>query len=128
MSYQPQSIYDLIGAEAIQSLTDAFYAAVEKDPVLRAMYPDDLSQSRRHLQLFLVQFFGGPSDYSAERGHPRLRMRHFPFEIDQRARDHWLQHMWAAIDIVGIVEPARSQMRDYFERSSEFLINRRDQD
>ena len=128
MSYQPQSIYELIGAEAIHSLADAFYAAVEKDPVLRSMYPDDLSQSRRHLQLFLVQFFGGPGDYSAERGHPRLRMRHFPFEIDQQARDHWLQHMWTAIDAVGIVEPARSQMRDYFERSSEFLINRRDQD
>ncbi len=126
MTYRPQSIYDLIGAEAIQSLTDAFYAGVEKDPVLRSMYPDDLTQPRRHLQLFLVQFFGGPRDYSAERGHPRLRMRHFPFEIDQRARDHWLQHMWAAIDSVGIAEPARSQMRDYFERSSEFLINSRD--
>lgn len=128
MSYQPQSIYDLIGAESIHSLVDAFYVAVEKDSVLRSMYPDDLSQSRRHLQLFLVQFFGGPGDYSAERGHPRLRMRHFPFEIDQQARDHWLQHMWAAIDAVGIAEPARSQMRDYFERSSAFLINRRDQD
>ncbi len=128
MSCQPQSIYYLIGAESIHSLVDAFYVAVEKDPVLRSMYPDDLSQSRRHLQLFLVQFFGGPSDYSAERGHPRLRMRHFPFEIDQQARDHWLQHMWAAIDAVGIAEPARSQMRDYFERSSTFLINRLDQD
>ena len=126
MSYRPQSIYDLIGAEAIHSLTDAFYAAVETDPVLRSMYPDDLSESRRHLRLFLVQFFGGPSDYSAERGHPRLRMRHFPFAIDQRARDHWLRHMLAAIDSVGIAEPARSQMRDYFERSSAFLINRHD--
>ncbi|MCY4464297.1 MAG: globin [Chloroflexi bacterium] len=127
MSYRPQSIYDLIGAESIHSLADAFYDAVDKDPVLRPMYPDDLSQSRRFLRMFLVQFFGGPSEYSAERGHPRLRMRHFPFAIDQQARDHWLQHMWAAIDSVGIAEPARSQMRDYFERSSEFLINRRDQ-
>ena len=126
MTYRPQSIYERIGEAAIQQLTDAFYDAVAKDPVLRPMYPDDLSQPRRKLQLFLVQFFGGPRDYLAERGHPRLRMRHFPFAIDQQARDHWLQHMLAAIDIAGIGEPARGQMREYFERSSEFLINRRD--
>ncbi|MXX51311.1 MAG: globin [Chloroflexi bacterium] len=126
MSYRPQSIYDRIGAEAIQRLTDAFYAAVEKAPLLRPMYPEDLSEPRRKLQLFLLQFFGGPRDYSAERGHPRLRMRHFPFAIDQQARDHWLRHMWAAIDTAGIPEPAREEMRVYFERSSEFLINRRD--
>ncbi len=126
MVYKPQSIYDIIGEAPIRAMVDAFYDAVAEDPLLRPMYPQDLSESRRHLRLFLVQFFGGPRDYSAERGHPRLRMRHFPFAIDQQARDHWLRHMLAAIDSVGIAEPARSHMRDYFKRSSEFLINRRD--
>ena len=112
------------GEEPIQVIVDAFYDRVELDPVLRHMYPADLQPAKRHLFLFLVQFFGGPARYSEERGHPRLRMRHFPFPIDRQARDHWLKHMLDAIDSAGIAEPARSQMRDYFDRSSAFLINR----
>ena len=126
MDYQPQSVYDIIGEAPVRAMVDYFYDSVADDPVLRPMYPADLTDSRRHLRLFLVQFFGGPREYSDERGHPRLRMRHFPFAIDQQARDHWLRHMLAAIDSAGIPEPARSHMRDYFERSSEFLINRRE--
>jgi hemoglobin len=63
-----------------------------------------------------------------ERGHPRLRMRHFPFEIDDKARDHWLEHMLTSIDEVGIQEPARTVMRQYFERASTFLINQHSDD
>ncbi len=125
MSYKPQSVYELLGGgERLRLVVDAFYDRVERDAVLRPMYPADLSESKRRLFLFLAQFFGGPAQYSEERGHPRLRMRHFPFAIDQRARDHWLEHMLAAIDETGVDEPARSMMRDYFERSSAFLINR----
>ncbi len=125
MAHQPQSIYELIGGEApVKAMVAAFYTAVARDPILRPMYPDDLGESERRLYLFLVQFFGGPREYSDERGHPRLRMRHFPFPIDMRARDHWLAHMLEAIDAAAIPEPARSRMREYFERSSAFLINR----
>ena len=92
------------------------------------MYPADLEESKRRLLLFFVQFFGGPRQYSQERGHPRLRMRHFPFAIDAKAREHWLRHMLTAIDAAGIAEPARSRMRDYFEQSSAFLINRQGKD
>ncbi len=127
MSFKPQSVYELLGGEEpLRLMVDAFYDKIETDPILRPMYPADLAESKRRLFLFLVQFFGGPSHYSEERGHPRLRMRHFPFAIDRRARDHWLQHMRAAIDETGIEEPARSMMDDYFERSSAFLINRPD--
>ena len=125
MSFKPQSVYEILGGEEpLRLMVDAFYEKVETDPILRPMYPADLAESKRRLFLFLVQFFGGPARYSEERGHPRLRMRHFPFAIDCQARDHWLGHMRAAIDETGIKEPARSQMRDYFERSSAFLINR----
>lgn len=128
MTHKPRSVYDLIGGEEpLRAMVDAFYAKVESDALLRPMYPADLGESNRRLFLFLVQFFGGPMRYSQERGHPRLRMRHFPFPIDQRARDHWLRHMLEAIDEAGIVEPARSRMREYFERSSAFLINRSDE-
>ena len=125
MSLKPQSVFELLGgAEPIRLMVEAFYDRVEGDAILRPMYPDDLTESKRRLFLFLVQFFGGPTQYSQERGHPRLRMRHFPFAIDQQARDHWLDHMRAAIDEIDIAEPARSMMGDYFERSSTFLINR----
>jgi len=106
-------------------LADAFYARVDHDPRLRAMFPDDLTTAREHLALFLAQRFGGPSDYLVQRGHPRLRMRHMPFRITQVERDAWLEHMLAALDEIAIPEPARSQMRSYFEDSATFLINAR---
>ena len=128
MTHTPQSVFDLIGGEEpISAIVETFYAYVADDPVLRPMYPDELDAPKRRLYLFLVQFFGGPRQYMEERGHPRLRMRHFPFPIDQRARDNWLRHMLKAIDDAGISEPARSRMREYFDRSSAFLINRSDQ-
>ena len=119
-----KTVYDMLGGEAqFRALVDAFYAKVYADPVLRPMFPDDMEESKRRQFLFLVQFFGGPDWYSQERGHPRLRMRHFPFAIDQRARDHWLRHMLEAIDEAGITGEARQQMSAYFERASSFLIN-----
>ena len=122
-----RSVYELLGGDApFRALVNAFYARIETDPLLRPMFPADLEESKRWQFLFLVQFFGGPRRYQKERGHPRLRMRHFPFHIDRRARDHWLRHMLDAIDEVGIQDPAREQMRHYFERSSAFLINQPD--
>ena len=80
MSFKPQSVYELLdGEEPLRLMVDAFYDKVETDAILRPMYPADLAESKRRLFLFLLQFFGGPSRYSEERGHPRLRMRHFPF-------------------------------------------------
>jgi hemoglobin len=118
------TLFDGVGGEpTFKKLLDAFYARVETDPVLRPMFPADLAPGKHYQYLFLMQYFGGSTRYSAERGHPRLRMRHNPFPIDQTARDHWLAHMLAAIDEVGIPEPARTEMRDYFERGSAFMIN-----
>lgn len=119
-----QTIYESVGGDATFSrLVDIFYERVEADEVLRPLFPADLEAGKRWQFLFLTQLFGGPARYAAERGHPRLRMRHQPFPIDQAARDHWLEHMLAAMDAVGIAEPARSEMRAYFERSSAFMMN-----
>lgn len=118
------TIFDTIGGEVtIRRLVDAFYARVERDEVLRPMFPADLEPGKHYQFLFLMQYFGGPTLYAVERGHPRLRMRHNPFPIDVEARDRWLSHMLAAIDEVGIQEPARAEMRAYFERGSAFMIN-----
>ena len=119
-----QNVYDFVGGDVtFQNLVDAFYTRIEADTVLRPLFPQDLKPGKRWQFLFLTQFFGGPSRYTQERGHPRLRMRHFPFAIDQQARDRWLRHMLESIDEVGIAEPARTIMRDYFERGSAFMIN-----
>ena len=111
------------GAETFDRIVDLFYAGVAQDPVLRPMYPDDLVESRRRLSLFLQQYFGGPSTYSDERGHPRLRMRHFPFAIGQAERDAWMRHMRAAVEATELPPPVREALLDYFDRAATFLMN-----
>ena len=92
------SLYDQLGGQSFfERLVDGFYGEVEHDELLRVMYPDDLSESKRHLTLFLVQYWGGPTHYMQERGHPRLRMRHAPFRITKQARDAWIAAMNAAL-------------------------------
>jgi hemoglobin len=118
------SIYEFVGgATTFQRLVDEFYARVEQDPLLRPMFPADLEPGKRHQYLFLMQYFGGPRDYNELRGHPRLRMRHAPFPIGQAERDAWLKHMLAAVDVVGIAEPARSIMREYFTNTATAMMN-----
>jgi hemoglobin len=91
---------------------------------LRPMYPSDLGDAKRHLSLFLQQYFGGPATYSEQRGHPRLRMRHFPFTIGQAERDAWMKHMRAAVEAEHLDAPLESLLLEYFERAATFMINR----
>jgi hemoglobin len=119
-----QTVYEAVGGlETFRRLVDAFYRGVETDPLLRPMYPADLTESREHLALFLAQYFGGPRTYSDQRGHPRLRLRHMPFRIDAAARDAWLRHMRAAVDEVALPEPARGTMLAYFTQVADFMMN-----
>jgi hemoglobin len=125
MSENQQTLYELIGGEAtFLRLVDTFYAKVEADVVLRAIFPEDLESGKEYQFLFLMQYWGGPIRYSEERGHPRLRMRHSPYAITEDLRNRWVQYMLEAIDEVGIQEPFRSQMREYFEQGATFMINR----
>ncbi len=119
-----QTVYQRGGGDdPLRRMVDAFYGGVEADPLLRRMFPADLGPGKYHQYLFIRQYFGGPAEYADLRGHPRLRMRHAPFPIDQHARDAWLGHMLAAIDEIGIAEPARTIMREYFERTATHMIN-----
>jgi len=112
------------GVETFNKLVEAFYAGVEQDPVLRPMYPEDLGPSKRHLALFLMQYFGGPRTYIEERGHPRLRARHLPFPIGQSARDAWIRHMTAALQSLSLPPAAQREFLTYFESAATFLMNR----
>ena len=125
MSENQLSVYEMIGGEAtFRRLVDSFYAKVEADEILRAIFPDDLEAGKEWQFLFLMQYWGGPWRYAEERGHPRLRMRHAPYAINEDLRNRWVQYMLEAIDEIGIEEPARSQMREYFEQGATFMINR----
>jgi hemoglobin len=118
------TVFEFVGGmKTFEALVDAFYEGVEADPILRPMYPPQLDDSKRHTALFLAQYFGGPTTYSAERGHPRLRMRHAPFQIGPDERDRWLKHMLAALKTAGIPEPAYGIMANYFSSTATFLIN-----
>ncbi len=93
------TFYDQVGGHAFfNRLVSNFYARVEHNDLLRPMYPEDLSESKRHFEMFLEQYWGGPKTYSEERGHPRLRMRHAPFRINRATRDAWLEAMSTALE------------------------------
>jgi hemoglobin len=119
------NVYEAAGGEAtFRLLVTRFYARVQEDPLLRAVYPDeDLSSATEHLTLFLIQYWGGPSTYNEKRGHPRLRMRHRPFAIGQAERDAWLRHMTAAVESLELIPAVRKALLDYFETASTAMIN-----
>lgn len=117
-------IYERVGGpEPFWALVEEFYKGVQNDTVLRPMYPADLTAAKEHLALFLIQRFGGPSDYGDKRGHPRLRMRHVPFQIGPAERDAWLRNMEAAVEAVPELVPYRDVLKRYFVDSAAFLVN-----
>lgn len=120
-----QTFYDAVGGEEFfTKLVDGFYEGIETDEVIRPMYVgEDLSDAKRHLNLFLQQYWGGPNTYQEERGHPRLRMRHFPFAVDADARDRWLKHMKASLDKIEIDSHLKDQLWTYLVSAAHSLIN-----
>jgi hemoglobin len=123
---QPNSLYERVGGQAFfTSLVDHFYAGLEHDPRLRPLYPADLGPPKRHLALFLAQYWGGPHTYSEERGHPRLRMRHFRFRIGQAERSAWLAHMRAAVEASSASAADADALMAYFESAATSLINQK---
>jgi hemoglobin len=117
-------ICGLIGEVGFRRMVAAFYRKVPTDAVLGAMYAeDDLAGAEQRLGAFLIQRFGGPDAYSQARGHPRLRMRHAPFAIEAKARDHWLAAMNAAMDEAAFDPAMRKVLEAYFLSTANFMIN-----
>lgn len=119
------TFYQAVGGEAtFRRLVDAFYAGVATDPLLRPLYPEaDLSGAAERLRLFLEQYWGGPTTYSDQRGHPRLRQRHAPFAIGPAERDAWLRHMRRAVDGLELPADQAATLWDYLERAALFMVN-----
>jgi len=118
-------VYARIGEDGFMRLVRAFYAHVPDDDILGAMYPsDDLAGAEVRLRDFLVGRFGGPPRYIEQRGHPRLRARHLPFAIDQRARDRWIMLMTRALDEARLPPDADAVLRRFFDGMATFMMNR----
>ena len=120
------SLYERAGGTPFfEALVARFYAGVASDPVLRTVYPEeDLGPAQRRLTLFLIQYWGGPTTYDEERGHPRLRMRHAPFAIGPLERDRWLVHMRAAIQALDPPGDVAEALERYIEMAAEAMRNR----
>ncbi|OFW47697.1 MAG: hemin transporter [Acidobacteria bacterium RIFCSPLOWO2_12_FULL_67_14b] len=120
-------IYARIGEDGFARLVAAFYAQVPQDDVLGPMYPtDDLAGAELRLREFLVGRFGGPPRYEQSRGHPRLRMRHQPYRLDQRARDRWVALMDRALDRTALPAEADQVLRAFFHQTATVLMNSRE--
>ncbi len=124
------SFFDEVGGhETFRKLVHEFYRGVADDPALRALYPEqDLGPAQERLRMFLEQYWGGPTTYSEQRGHPRLRMRHHPFKVTPTQRDRWLLHMMAAVDTLDLPAANDLLLRDYLERAAFSLVNSLDED
>ncbi len=119
-------IYAAVGEEGFGRLVAAFYRRVSGDDILGPMYAEDndLAGAEQRLRDFLIFRFGGPPRYIEERGHPRLRMRHVRFVINQGARDRWIELMHAALMEAGLPAEVEVRLRAFFDSTATFLINR----
>ena len=123
------TLYDAVGGMPFfEALVDRFYDGVQADAILLRLYPQphDLGSARRKLALFLAQYWGGPTTYNEERGHPALRMRHAPFAIGPDERDRWLIHMRAAVDAMDPSADVAQALADYFAVAADSLRNQPD--
>jgi hemoglobin len=122
----PDSVFEAAGGlPFFEALADRFYEGVAADDILLAVYSeDDLAGASHRLGLFLAQYWGGPTTYSLERGHPRLRMRHVPFAIGPAERDAWLARMRAAVEVLAPPQAVADELLAYFDMAAEAMRNR----
>ncbi|HKE87622.1 MAG TPA: globin [Vicinamibacterales bacterium] len=119
-----EQIYDAIGEDGFARLVRAFYVQVPGDEILGRLYPPhDLAGAEQRLRDFLVGRFGGPPRYVEARGHPRLRMRHMPFVVDEAARNRWVALMDRALDEAQLPQEVTTQLREFFHSVATFLRN-----
>ena len=120
-----QTFYDAVGGHAtFVALVKRFYQGVASDPPLRALYPEaDLASAEERLRMFLEQYWGGPTTYSQQRGHPRLRMRHVNFAIGAAERDAWFGHMSDAVKAAQLDPADELEMLGYFANAATHMIN-----
>lgn len=130
MTTATRSHYDLLGGEAgVLQLVNRFYDLMDELPEayeLRKIHPQDSSESRAKLFKFLSGWLGGPGLYEAEYGHPRLRQRHFPFQVNSQMRDQWIMCMDLALDEQSNDELLKLQLKQAITRLADHMRNTAD--
>lgn len=118
-------LYSQVGETRLRQMVAAFYRRVKVDDLIGKMYPEgDWEGSEKRLADFVVYRFGGPPVYIEERGHPRLRMRHFPFSIGLAERDRWLDLMGQAMKETEIPEKSAPLIATFFAQVADSMRNR----
>ena len=119
--------YEWIGGETkVRALVDHFYDLMDleaKYAQLRAAHGTELERARQNLFWFLCGWLGGPQHYTDRFGHPRLRMRHMPFQIGTVERDQWLACMDQAMGEVGVPADLRARLRESFFQTADWMRN-----
>ena len=125
MERDTTNYYELFGGEGFfADLVSQFYAQVATNEILRPMYPEsDMKGAAHRLQIFLEQYWGGPTKYQEERGHPRLRMRHAGFHINPAAKEAWLACMSTAVDGMNLQPELREKLWRYLEGAALHMVN-----
>ena len=118
------SYYERIGEENIKKLIHDFYSEIKKDKLLSPMYKGDFEGAEERLFLFMIQYLGGPTIYNEQRGHPRLRIRHVTFPVNDNAKKNWLNNMKIALDKSEIGDSEKEFLWSYFQQTAEFLKNK----
>ncbi len=114
------------GAEGVAAIVEAFYRRIEADETMRSLYPEDLEPGKVKLRLFFVQWLGGPAKYTELYGHPRLRMRHFPFVIGDLHAGRWLRYMREAWTECGVPADTRSVVFERLAPLAHHMVNDKD--
>lgn len=118
------SVCAAIGEAGIHRVVAAFYRQIPNDDLLGPLYPpQELAEAEARLREFLIYRFGGPDRYLHQRGHPRLRMRHAPFQISQNVRDRWVALMDHALAEAEVPASTAAIMQAFLHQTATFLLN-----
>jgi len=120
-----ETFYDQVGVTRFLNAWSRTSTPRSRKAIFCADVPEDLTDSKRHFEMFLEQYWGGPKRYFEERGHPRLRMRHVPFRINRAARDAWLDAMATALEREhgGLSEDQFNELHGYFDMAAHQMRN-----
>ncbi|MBN3525427.1 globin domain-containing protein [Paenibacillus apiarius] len=124
MERYSQTIYEAIGGEAtVRRIVEAFYPRVQADPLIGPLFPENIMPVMEKQFMFLTQFFGGPSLFSDEYGHPMMRARHMPFPITRERADAWLGCMREALTEIGLEPSLRDMVLERLSGPAYHFVN-----
>jgi truncated hemoglobin YjbI len=117
-------LYEALGGrDGCRKLSEAFYARVARDPVLSPLFPTHFRCPIESFAAFLIQFLGGPCEYSERYWSPSLYESHLRFKIGRREKEAWMKTMSATLDALHIEDEARQALLSFFHKSSAYLVN-----